>query len=67
LDVSELGERWGLPIHLLDAIFYSETGRITAFESRGAALDIIKRLSLVIDEVLLFLVSVFLYDSPSRK
>jgi hypothetical protein len=44
LDVSEQGERWGLPIHLFDAIFFAQSGRVTSFEARGAALDILRRL-----------------------
>jgi len=50
LDVSEQGERWGLPIHLFDAIFYAQSGRITSFEARGAAFDIIRRLENVVKE-----------------
>lgn len=50
LDGSEEGERWGLPIHLLDALFYYNTGRVTSFEQRGVALDILKRISQAIDK-----------------
>jgi thiol-disulfide isomerase/thioredoxin len=45
LDGSEDGERWGLPIHLFDAIFYVSSGKVTTFEQRGVALDILKRIS----------------------
>lgn len=29
LDGSADGERWGLPIHIYDAFFYSEHGKVT--------------------------------------
>jgi hypothetical protein len=45
LDGSEEGERWGLPIHLIDALFFTTSGKISTFEQRGAALDILKRLA----------------------
>jgi len=45
LDGSDEGERWNLPIHLLDAIFYTQTGKVSTFENRGLAVDILKRLS----------------------
>jgi hypothetical protein len=48
LDGSEEGERWNLPIHLLDAIFYAQTGSASTFEQRGVALDILKRFSTII-------------------
>ena len=48
LDGSEDGERWSLPIHLLDAIFYTSTGRVSTFEQRGIALDILKRFADVV-------------------
>eukprot|EP00457_Paulinella_chromatophora_P000019 gb/GEZN01000019.1/.p1 GENE.gb/GEZN01000019.1/~~gb/GEZN01000019.1/.p1 ORF type:complete len:4425 (-),score=920.40 gb/GEZN01000019.1/:221-11590(-) len=50
LDVSAQGERWGLPIHLMDAIFFSETGQVSTVEGRGVALEILKRLALVVKE-----------------
>ena len=50
LDGSEEGERWGLPIHLLDALFYHSTGRVSTFEQRGVALDILKRISTTIQQ-----------------
>lgn len=50
LDGSEEGERWGLPIHLLDAVFFSTTGRVSTFEQRGVALDILKRISATIQQ-----------------
>jgi hypothetical protein len=48
LDCSESGERWTLPIHLLDAVFYTATGRASAFEDRGMAVEILKRISAVL-------------------
>ena len=48
LDGSDEGERWGLPIHLLDALFFNTTGRVSSFEQRGVALDILKRISATI-------------------
>lgn len=48
LDGSDEGERWGLPIHLLDAIFFTHTGRVTTFEQQGVAGDILRRLKDVI-------------------
>lgn len=45
LDGSDEGERWNLPIHLLDAIFFTQTGKVSTFENRGLAIDILKRLS----------------------
>jgi hypothetical protein len=45
LDGAEEGERWDLPIHLLDALFYHSTGRVSTFEQRGVAADILKRIS----------------------
>jgi hypothetical protein len=50
LDGSDEGERWGLPIHLLDALFYHSTGRVSTFEQRGVALDILKRISATIQQ-----------------
>lgn len=50
LDGSEQGERWSLPMHLLDAIFYADSGRSVAFEARGMALDILKRISVILNE-----------------
>jgi len=49
LDVSEQGERWSLPMHLCDAIFFAMTKRVTTFEGRGAALGILTRLSEAIE------------------
>eukprot|EP00457_Paulinella_chromatophora_P000002 gb/GEZN01000002.1/.p1 GENE.gb/GEZN01000002.1/~~gb/GEZN01000002.1/.p1 ORF type:complete len:6816 (+),score=1425.09 gb/GEZN01000002.1/:114-20561(+) len=45
LDVSQQGERWGLPIHLMDAIFFAETGQVSTVEGRGAALEVLKKLA----------------------
>ena len=50
LDGSEDGERWSLPIHLLDAIFYVSSGKVSSFEQRGSALDILKRVAAVIQQ-----------------
>ena len=50
LDVTEQGERWGLPIHLLDAVFAAVSGTPTSFEQRGMAIDILQRLKVVFDE-----------------
>jgi len=50
LDGSDEGERWGLPIHLLDALFFNTTGRVSTFEQRGVALDILKRISATIQQ-----------------
>jgi len=48
LDGSEEGERWGLPVHLLDAVFFASTGRVSTFEQRGAALDLLKEIAVEI-------------------
>ncbi len=48
LDGSEEGERWSLPIHLLDAFLFVQTQRVSSFEQRGVALDILKRLAQVV-------------------
>jgi len=50
LDSSQQGERWSLPTHLLDAIFFTERGKVSTFEQRGQALEILKRLSACIEE-----------------
>lgn len=50
LDGSEDGERWDLPIHLFDAFLYFTTAKVTAFEQRGIALDILKKISNVIQK-----------------
>lgn len=50
LDCSDAGERWTLPIHILDAIFYSGFGRASAFEARGVAYDILRRIGSVLAE-----------------
>lgn len=50
LDGSEHGERWSLPMHLIDAIFYLNCGRATTFENSGLALEILERLGKVIAE-----------------
>jgi hypothetical protein len=50
LDGSEDGERWSLPIHLLDAFLFIQTNRITSFEQRGMALEILKRLASVVQQ-----------------
>jgi hypothetical protein len=48
LDGSEEGERWNLPIHLLDAVFFTQTGKVSSFEQRGVASDILKRFASII-------------------
>eukprot|EP01033_Poteriospumella_lacustris_P010457 gene10460-7435_t len=50
LDGSEEGERWNLPVHLFDAFLYFSTGRVSSFEQRGVALDILKQISGVIQK-----------------
>ena len=50
LDCSDDGERWGLPIHLLDALFYTNSGKVSTYEQRGTALDILKRFSSVVHQ-----------------
>lgn len=45
LDGSDDGIRWGLPIHLMDALFYTQSGRSSTFEAVGSTLEILKRLS----------------------
>jgi len=48
LDASQNGERWSLPIHLLDAILYSDSGRMSVFEQSGQASEILQRISSLI-------------------
>ena len=49
LDLSPL--RWLLPIHLLDAIFYCDTGRMSVpFKSSKRANSILRRLSHIMEE-----------------
>jgi thioredoxin len=50
LDGAEQGERWSLPTHLIDAIFFVSSGRVTTFEQSGGALEILGRLALAIQE-----------------
>ena len=50
LDGSEEGERWNLPIHILGAIFSTQTGKVSTFEQRGLAVDILKRLSQAVQQ-----------------
>ena len=50
LDGSNEGERWNLPIHLFDAFLYCSTGKISSFEQSGAALDLLKQMSSVIQQ-----------------
>ena len=50
LDGAEQGERWTLPAHLIDAIFFHQCGRVTTFEQSGGALDILNRLGDAIDK-----------------
>ena len=44
LDGAERGERWGLPIHLVDAIFYAMDGKLHVFEHTAAAVSLLDRL-----------------------
>ena len=50
LDCSEAGERWSLPIHIMDAIFFADTKRSSVFSDTrsGMALDILDRISKVL-------------------
>ena len=48
MDGAEQGERWSLPTHLVDAIFFLQCGRATTFENSGLALEILERLGKVI-------------------
>ena len=50
LDGAEEGERWSLPVHLMDAIFFTSTGKVSSFEQRGSALEILTRLTTVIQQ-----------------
>jgi len=50
LDGCDHGERWSLPMHLIDGIFFKDLGKISTFEQRGEAMDILKRLTNVVDE-----------------
>lgn len=50
LDGSEDGDRWDLPIHLFDAFLYSSTGKVSSFEQRGLASDILKQIAGVIQK-----------------
>jgi hypothetical protein len=45
LEGSDHGERWNLPMHLIDAIFYDQTKRITTFETSTTAIEIMNELS----------------------
>lgn len=45
LDGSDDGIRWGLPIHLMDALFYTQNGRSSTFEATGSTLEILNKLS----------------------
>ena len=47
---ADQGERWSLPTHLVDAIFFVQCRRVTTFEQSGGALDVLNRLSSAIDE-----------------
>jgi thiol-disulfide isomerase/thioredoxin len=50
LDCSDADERWTLPMHMLDAMFYGESKRATVFDARGVALDILRRISGLLTE-----------------
>merc|ERR1711871_181469 len=49
LDGSEEGERWSLPIHIMDAIFYAQTGKFNE-EENSHALDILTRISEIVNK-----------------
>ena len=49
LDGSEKGLRWSLPIHLIDAIFFAQTGKVHVFEESSTAMSILSRLQDAID------------------
>jgi hypothetical protein len=44
LDCSTNGERWTLPIHIFDGIFFASTGKVSSHEASGAALDVLKEI-----------------------
>lgn len=50
LDGAEHGERWLLPIALIDAVFYATSRRSSALEARGATFDVLERLAAAIDQ-----------------
>eukprot|EP00808_Paulinella_micropora_P015456 g71669.t1 len=51
LDAAEGGERWGLPMHLIDAIFAVDRGgQVAVDEARGSTSEILLRLAKVIKE-----------------
>jgi len=50
LDGAERGERWSLPIHLIDAIFYAEERKLYVFEASSTALAILTRLKSAIEQ-----------------
>ena len=50
LDCSDADERWTLPIHILDAIFFADSGKASVFDARGMALDILRRISALVSE-----------------
>ena len=50
LDGADQGERWSLPTHLIDAIFFVQSRRVTTFEQSGGALDILNRLGTAIED-----------------
>lgn len=50
LDGATEGERWNLPIHLLDAVFYVQIGTVSTFEQRGAAKEILSRIASAVQQ-----------------
>jgi hypothetical protein len=50
LDGSEDGERWDLPIHLFDALFYTNCGTVSTYEQRGSALEILEKLKSAVSD-----------------
>ncbi|KAH8067983.1 hypothetical protein JL721_7203 [Aureococcus anophagefferens] len=49
LDGADAGERWSLPMALVDAVFYASHRRSYAFEARGEVLEALERLRAAVD------------------
>mmetsp|Transcript_21594 Transcript_21594/g.31811 ORF Transcript_21594/g.31811 Transcript_21594/m.31811 type:complete len:2705 (-) Transcript_21594:384-8498(-) len=47
LDGSEKGERWSLPIHIFDALFFQSQGKVSVLSEQGGAaeLDILRKIA----------------------
>ena len=50
LDGADQGQRWGLVIHLIDAVFFVSTSRVNTCEQSGSSLGVLKKLSAAISE-----------------